>query len=161
MAAMKHTTMLVVGLTTAALLGATGAGIGASVTSQPSLLSVEDYSALKTAINKVLDDEESACQALRPAARLECLAEVQSTANVQLAELEARYRGTVNAARKAQLVRIDAAYTMARAKCFGLAGFDRDSCIVAAHAQKAHARMQIHAENHPAPKLAQADEIEG
>ncbi|QJR14325.1 hypothetical protein [Usitatibacter palustris] len=158
---MKQRTVLIA-ITAAGLLGAAGLGIGASATSEPSLMSRSDYQSLRDAIAKTTADDFAACETMKPVARGECLAEARASESVQLAELEVRYRGTVSAANNVHLARIDAAYQVARSKCFLLSGAGRDNCLIAAHAQKAHARMQAHAEINEAPVVARThDRREG
>ena len=146
-----------VAVTATALLGAAGLGIGASATSSPSLMSRNDYQSLKSRSAKTTEDDFGVCESMKPVARGECLAEARANESVQLAELEVRYRGTVAAANNVHLARIDAAYRVARSKCFVMSGGERDNCLIAAHAQKAHARMQAYAEMNEAPVMARND----
>lgn len=131
----------------ALLTGATTFGIGASsVTSSPSLMSRGDHEALKVAIAMEGRDLLDSCDSLRGAERHVCQAETRSREVVLLAELEARYSGTYAAAREAHLTRIHGKYEVDRARCFALAGYMRDSCVVSAHAEKGRALMALKAE---------------
>lgn len=144
MVRMKQRTILIA-LTAATLLGAAGVGIGASVTSQPSLMTQSDYESLRAAVAKVGEDDEKACEALQPLRRQACLAEVRAATAVHFAELETKYRGTVKSAHALQLARIDAAYTKSRGRCVDMDTYKRDSCVVAAHAERAKAKVAAHA----------------
>lgn len=132
---------LLLKMSVVALLGATTFGIGASVTSRPSLMSDRDYEGLRVAITLEAEDGMAMCSSFHGNGRLLCQAEVRAEQQVQLADLEMRFRGTFEAAREARTVRIRANYEKARARCFGLSGYDRDSCIVSAHAEKARSLM--------------------
>ena len=129
-----------------ALAGATAFGIGASVSSTPSLMSRGDFETLKVAIGAEAQELEVACDARRGADRHLCQAESRARQEVLLAELEARYRGTFSAAREANFTRIRAKYDVDRSRCFAYAGFKRDNCVVAAHAERARALMAIKSE---------------
>ena len=129
-----------------ALAGATAFGIGASVTSTPSLMTRGDYEGLRLAITLEAQDLQVACDARRAAERHVCQAESRAREQVLLAELEARYLGTFATSREATLTRIRAKYDVDRSKCFAYSGFKRDDCVVAAHAERARSLMTIKAE---------------
>jgi hypothetical protein len=129
-----------------ALAGATAFGIGASVSSTPSMMSRGDYESLKVAITLEAQDLQMACDSQRGADRHLCQAETRAREQVLLAELEARYRGTFAAAREAGFTRVRAKYDVDRSKCFAYAGARRDNCVIAAHAERARALMAIKAE---------------
>ena len=137
---------LMISMSVVALLGATTFGIGASVTSRPTMMTERDYEALKIAIAIDADDGMAMCNSFPGNGRLACQSEVRAERAVQLAELEMRYRGTYEAARDVRMVRIRANYEKARTQCFGLSGYERDTCIVRAHAEKARALMAVKAE---------------
>ena len=130
-----------------ALAGATALGIGASVSSAPSMMTRSDYEALKVAIGMEAKDLQLACDNERGAGRHLCQAESRAREEVLLAELEARYRGTFSAARDATFTRIRTKYDVDRSRCFAYAGARRDNCVVAAHAERARALMAIKAES--------------
>ena len=129
-----------------ALTGATALGIGASVSSTPSMMTRADYEAYILAIATETQDLQSSCDSLRGTDRHVCQAETRAREQVLLAELEARYRGTFAAAREAGFTRIRAKYEIDRSKCFAYAGVKRDNCVIAAHAERARALMAIKAE---------------
>lgn len=138
---------LLLNLAGVALLGATAFGIGAAVNSSPTLMSVKDYEGLRVAITMDADEERAQCNRLGGARRLACHAEARADLDVHLAELEVKYRGTHEAAQAARKVRIRADFDKARAQCFGLSGYSRDSCIVEAHAGKSRSLVAARTEN--------------
>lgn len=131
-----------------ALTAATTVGIGATVTTTPSLMSPGDYTALKRAITAETGDLQLACASLRGPDSHVCRTENAASERVMLAELEARYTGTFRASREAVLARISSKFDVQRSKCFLVTGFQRDTCIVAAHAEKSRALMAIKAEGY-------------
>lgn len=126
-----------------AIAGATAFGIGASVSSTPSMMTRDDYEAMKVAVAIESNDVQRACDQERGAERQLCSAENRAREEILLADLEARYRGTFSANRDATLVRVRAKYDVDRSRCFAFAGFKRDNCVVAAHAERARALMAI------------------
>ena len=139
---MKRVQLMVL-MATATLTAATAFGIGSKVHSTPSLMTNTDYRALKSAIISETADLQLACAALRGPDSHICRAENVASERVMLAELEARYRGTFRASREAVLARIASRFDVERSKCFLVAGYNRDNCIVAAHAGKSRALMAI------------------
>jgi hypothetical protein len=133
-------------LMAAALTAATTVGIGATVTTTPSLMSPDDYVALKRAITTESADLQLACSSIRGPGSHICRVENVASERVMLAELDARYKGTFRASREAVLVRIASRFDVERSRCIVLTGFQRDNCVVAAHAEKSRALMAIKAE---------------
>jgi hypothetical protein len=129
-----------------ALTAATTVGIGATVTTTPSLMAPGDYLALKRAITIEIADLQLACGSIRGPDSHICRAENVASERVMLAELEARYKGTFRASREAVLARIASRFDVQRSKCILLTGFQRDNCVVAAHAEKSRALMTVKAE---------------
>jgi len=130
-------------LMTTALTAATTVGIGATVSTTPSLMTTADYAALKRAIVAETSDLQLACGSLRGPDSHVCRAENVASERVMLAELDARYKGTFRASREAALARIASRFDVQRSKCFLVTGFQRDNCIVAAHAEKSRALMAV------------------
>jgi len=137
-----HRMILMAGVLTAA----TTVGIGATVSTTPSLMSPGDYQALKRAITAETGDLQLACASLRGPDSHVCRAENVASERVMLAELDARYKGTFRATRDAVLARITSRFEVERSKCFLVTGFQRDNCIVAAHAEKSKSLMAVKAE---------------
>lgn len=129
-----------------ALAGATAFGIGASVSSTPSMMSRGDYEAAKVAIAAESRELSALCDTQRGTSRQVCLAETRGREEILLAELESRYRGTVTAGRDAAMVRVRAKYEIERSRCSAYAGFKRDSCVVSAHAERARSLMALKTE---------------
>jgi len=129
-----------------ALTAATTVGIGATVTTTPSLMSRDDYVALKRAITAETTDLQLACGSIRGPDSHICRAENVASERVMLAELDARYKGTFRASHDAVLARIASRFDVERSRCVLLAGFQRDNCVIAAHAEKSRALMAVKAE---------------
>jgi len=141
---MKKITLMA--LMATALTAATTVGIGATVSTTPSLMTPDDYAALKRAITVETSDLQLACGSIRGPDSHVCRAENVARERVMLAELDARYKGTFRASRETVLVRIASRFDVERSRCIVLTGFQRDNCIVAAHAEKSRALMAIKAE---------------
>ncbi len=92
-------------------------GIGAAVEAPPTLMSREDYRDELRLIEAQWRRALAGCRALERHARNVCRAEVRADDRVRRAELEARYEGTVQAARAASQVRARARFDVARARC--------------------------------------------
>lgn len=129
-----------------ALAGATAFGIGASVSSTPSMMSRSDYEAARTAIAVESRELNAICDTQRGTPRQVCLTETRGREQILLAELESRYRGTVNAGRDAAMVRVRARFDIERSRCSAYAGFKRDTCVVSAHAERARSLMALKTE---------------
>ena len=141
---MKKITRMI--LMATALTAATTVGIGATVSTTPSLMSPDDYIALKRAITTETTDLQVACGSIRGPDSHICRTENLASERVMLAELEARYKGTFRASREAVLVRIASRFDVDRSKCILVTGFQRDNCVVAAHAEKSRALMAVKSE---------------
>ena len=141
---MKKITRMIVMAT--ALTAATTVGIGATVSTTPSLMSPDDYFALKRAITTETADLQLACGSIRGPDSHICRTENVASERVMLAELEARYKGTFRASREAVMARIASRFDVERSKCILVTGFQRDNCVIAAHAEKSRALMAIKAE---------------
>lgn len=85
------------------------------------------------------------CETVATAEREMCRAKVGGDALVQVADLEARFRRTPEAAREAQRARIEARYQVARARCRALRGFAQDQCFIEAHAARGRALLESQA----------------
>jgi hypothetical protein len=84
---------------------------------------------------------DARCDAAAGFERELCRIEAASDESVRIAEAEASFRRTQQAARAAQRARIDARYQMERAKCGALGGFKRDKCLVKVHATRGRAML--------------------
>jgi hypothetical protein len=83
------------------------------------------------------------CGGLRAGERELCRTEADAEAAVRVADLEADFQRTQEAARNAQKVRIDSRYQVRRAQCQALGGFRRDKCLVSAHAERGRALLDV------------------
>ena len=101
----------------------------------------EQYDARLRVIGFERAAHESRCGAVAGFERELCLIEAGTTEFVRLAEAEASYKRTEQAARAAQRARIDARYQVDRAKCGPLGGFKRDKCLVQVHATRGRAML--------------------
>lgn len=81
------------------------------------------------------------CEAMPGPAREFCQVEAEGDQAVRLADAEAAYRRTRQAARAAQRARIEARYQSERAQCATLGGARRDSCMVQVHAARGRAML--------------------
>jgi hypothetical protein len=135
---MKKTT-LIASLAGALLVSATAYGISAAVDSPRSLMSPGDYSAAKSAIESDVHATMSKCRDQDGRSRDVCRAEARADEMVRKADLEAQYRGTVDAGVDARLARAKARYEVAKAQCADQHGEGRLTCMRSAHAEKAKA----------------------
>ena len=135
---MKRTTLFAT-LAGALLVSATAFGISAAVDSPRSLMSPNDYSVARKAIESEGRVVASKCKDLDGQARDICKAEARAEELVKKADLEAQYRGTVMAAADARLARAKANYEVAKARCGNERGEDKLSCLKSARAEKAKA----------------------
>lgn len=135
---MKRTTLFAT-LTAALLLSATAYGISAAVDSPRTLMSPDDYSTARKAIEADTRASLARCRDVDTAAREVCRAEARADESVRKAELEATYRGTVAAAADARLTRAKAKYEVARARCAGEPRESKLSCLRSARDEKSRA----------------------
>lgn len=136
--ALKRTTLFA---TTAAaiLISLTALGIGATVDSPRSLMSLQDYQEARRALEAESRVALARCRAFEGAQKEVCRAQARGEDRVGRAELEARYRGTVAAEADVGLARARTRYEVARARCSERADADRGACLTAARAEKARA----------------------
>jgi hypothetical protein len=71
-----------------------------------------------------------------------CLAAAEGGEAIRIAEIEASYRHTREAARNAQRARIEGRYLLARASCASLGGAKRDECQINAHSLRGRALLE-------------------
>lgn len=135
---MKRTT-LVATLAGALLVSATAYGISNVVDAPRSLMSPNDYSVARKAIESEARMALSRCRDQDGQAKDICKAEARAEERVRKADLEAQYRGTVAASADARLARAKAQYDVARAKCSDQRGEDKLSCLRAARDDKTRA----------------------
>ncbi|HUP97004.1 MAG TPA: hypothetical protein VM073_03640 [Usitatibacter sp.] len=138
---MKRTTVYLTSLL-AVFLSAAALGIGAAVDTPPTLMSRGDYSKGKKAIEAETRVAFARCRDQSGIARDVCKAEVRAEERVKMADLQARYHGTVNAAEDARLARAKAQFDVARARCGSQNGEARIDCLRSAREDRARALEQ-------------------
>ena len=138
---MKRTILVALG-TGAVITSAVAAiGFGTSFNSGQAL-EAEQYRAALAVIARDRHEEQERCELLKGHAREVCRVSAEANEAARAADLEAFHRRTLDAARAAQRARIDARYSVARAKCAPLGGFARDQCLIEAHALKGRALLE-------------------
>lgn len=103
-------------------------------------LSRTDYRNAKTHIDDDYKVEKIACTALMSNARDVCIEEAKGREKNARAELEYRYTGSTHDMDKIAVVKAEAAYAVAKAKCDDFAGNDKDVCVKEARAVEVGAR---------------------
>jgi hypothetical protein len=128
---MKPRTILVtVFFAAAASLGALG--ISAAVDTPRTLMSPVDFSTGKRAIEAETRLALAKCRDVAAVERDICKAQVRGDERIKLAELKARYHGTVVSRDEVRLARAKSLYDVAKAKCSARQGEERMDCLRAA-----------------------------
>jgi hypothetical protein len=120
-----------------ATLVTSAAAIGIGSASEPAkapALARAEYVAAVERVDASRTAALGACAAQRGLARDACESQAEAAAALAKAELDTRYRRTPQAARREQRARIEVRYQAARARCTALGGYDRDRCLIDAHA---------------------------
>lgn len=123
----------------AVLLSVAAWGIGAAMDTPPSLMSRVDYDVARHAITAEARAAMADCRGVPVTERGLCKARARADERVKVADLVARYRGTVGAAEEARLARVKAGFDLARARCDSLEGERRIGCLRAAREDRARA----------------------
>jgi hypothetical protein len=122
-------------------------GLAFSVGAIAQTMSKDEYKSAKDGIATEYKSAKAACGSLSGNAKDICLAEAGGNEKVAKAELEAKYKPSVDASYKVRVARADADYAVAREKCDDLAGNVKDVCVkeakAAAVAAKADAKAQM------------------
>ena len=117
-------------------------GIGAAVDTPATLMSRGDYAQGKKAIEGETRLAFARCRGESGSARDICKAEVRAAERVKMADLQARYHGTVAAAEDARLARAKAQFEVARARCGVQSGEARVDCLRSAREDRTRALEQ-------------------
>ena len=117
-------------------------GLSAAVDSPRTLMSRTDYNAARKAIEAETRVAFGQCRALAGTDRDVCKAEIRANERVKVADLQARYYGTVAAAEEARMAHARAGFDVAKARCDSQAGSSRASCMKAARDDRARALAQ-------------------
>ena len=100
------------------------------------------YEASLKGVQAARDASIARCETLAANDREYCRTEALATDMVRTAEVDDAFRRTEQSARALQRARIDARYQTDRARCAGLGGFQREKCLVKAHAARGRALLQ-------------------
>ena len=138
---MKKTTFVLTAFL-ALLLSLGALGLGAAVDSPRTLMSRTDYNAGRKAIESETRAAFAQCRPLTGAERDVCKAQARAEERVKVADLQARYHGTVAAAEDARLARVKAGFDVARARCEAESGDSKPDCLKAAREDRARALAQ-------------------
>lgn len=122
--------------------GAAAINIGAIATTDESLTRAQ-YDAVLGEIAAARPLAQARCDEEAGAGKELCRAQAEADEMLRAAEIEARFRRDQASARGAQFVRVEARYQVERTRCATLGGNNRDRCLVAAHATRGRALMEI------------------
>ncbi len=137
---------ILVALGTGTIISSAAAiGIGAGLAPKATPLTRTQYQAAVVAAHVAEARRLDRCPATPATDRDLCRAKATATGLVQVADLDARFRRTPEAAREAQRARIDARYEVARARCMALRGRVQDQCFIEAHAAHGRALLESQA----------------
>ena len=140
---MKRATLVALG--TGAIIGsATAIGI-ANGDGRSISLSRTEYQDALARVDARRGNALARCEMAQPASREVCRAEAGAEATIRVAELDERLHPDDRSARALQRARIDARYQVARTRCQSLAGFQKDKCLISAHAARGRALLQTQA----------------
>jgi hypothetical protein len=139
--AVKKTTFVLAAFL-AVFLSVGAFGLSAAVDSPRTLMSRTDYNAGRKAIEAETRVAFGRCRALTGIDRDVCKAETRATERVKVADLQARYYGTVAAAEEARMTHARASFDVAKARCDGQTGNSRADCMKAARDDRARALAQ-------------------
>jgi hypothetical protein len=118
------------------------AGLLACALSQAQGLSKADYSATKTRIEADAKADKAQCGSRSGNARDICMEQAKAKEKVALADLEFGYTGKADDRIKAQRVRAETTYAVAKERCDDKAGNVKDVCLKEAKAAEVGALAQ-------------------
>lgn len=135
---------MLVALGTGAVIASVAAiGIDAATVFAPHSITRLEYVNALAAIDSHREQALARCE-LRPGTERDvCRAEAAGDESIRVADIEASFRRTQDAARAAQRARIEARYNVERTRCASLGGGKRDRCLIAAHAVRGSALMEL------------------
>ena len=117
-------------------------GIDAATREAARPIDRDTYSAALAGIDAAHEPLLARCNQSPAALKEVCRARAGAAETVRIADLEAGFRRTRDAARDAQRARIEARYFIERAQCAALGGLKRDQCQIAAHAARGRALLE-------------------
>lgn len=130
---------LYIASTLAVILSLAAWGISAAVDMPSTLMSPADYNAAKRGIETQTRITYARCRLHKEASREICRAEAKAAERVKIADLQAKYHGTVAAAEEARMAKVQASYDLARARCGIKDESKQQDCLQAARDQNARA----------------------
>jgi hypothetical protein len=142
----------------AAVVAALGIGSAGAAYAAQDLMSKEAYKAEKDRIEAEYKAARQACNSLSGNAEDVCSAEAKGKQRVAEAELDVKNKGTPEAREKAQIVRAEAAYHVAREKCDDLSGNPKDVCMREAKAAETKAKAEAKADRRVAAARSESNE---
>ena len=107
-------------------------GWSAAVDAPRTLMSRDDYADGRRGIEARTRMALGACRAQEGVAKDICKAQAYADERVMMAELTARYHGTVAAAAEVRVAKVKARYDVERARCRARDGDAREQCLRAA-----------------------------
>jgi hypothetical protein len=113
----------------ALFLSVAAIGIGAAVDTPRTLMSRADFNESRKAIEAETRTVFAGCRSQSGTARDICKAEARAEERVKLADLSARYHGTVAAAEDSRQARVKARFDLAKARCGSQSGEARVECL--------------------------------
>ena len=128
-----------------AITSAAAIGMGTAGEPPAPTMTRQQHAAALKRVDAARDAALARCAAGRPADRDACEARATATAKLHAAELDVRYRRTPQAARAAQLARIEAHHQAALARCAPLNGYKHDACLIRVHARYGRALLESQA----------------
>ena len=102
-----------------------------------------DYDAQQIRIGTQYKADDARCNALAGNGKDVCVQEAKSNEKVARAELEYRFTGAQDDARKARTIRAEGDYAIARQKCDASTGNEKDVCAQEAKAAQTKAMAQV------------------
>ena len=110
---------------------------------QAATMSRAEYSTAKARIGAEHKIDEARCAAMSGSAKSVCAEEAKGTQSTALADLEYGYTAKSNDQTRAQVVRADSAFAIAKERCAIKAGNDNDVCVQEAKANQTKAMADI------------------
>ncbi len=103
--------------------------LGVSAGAMAQGMSMTEYKASKRAIVSEYAAVKVACAAASGNAKDICVAETKGKERVAKAELQARYKPSLQAHHKTRMATVQANYNLAKQRCDNLAGNPKDVCV--------------------------------
>jgi len=141
---MKPTTFFAT-IALAGIVSAGALGLDAAVDSPPTLMSRGDYLDARHGIEAHTRAALAGCRGQQHVEREICKARVHGDERVMMAELIARYHGTVAAADDVRIAKVKAHYDVERARCNAREDSERAQCLRAAREGRSREIFARHA----------------